>query len=65
MGASKNGKIAGIVEYKPKVTNSKVTVEIKVRNRVVMSKFSELSGSTTYCQIVSAGSKVPDGRWLY
>jgi hypothetical protein len=29
MSASKNDKIAGIVEYKPNVTNSKVTVEIR------------------------------------
>jgi len=30
MSASKNGKIAGIVVYKPKVTTSKVTVEIRI-----------------------------------
>jgi hypothetical protein len=29
MIASKDGKIAGIVVYKPKVTTSKVTVEIR------------------------------------
>ena len=29
MGASKKGKISGIVVYKPKVTTSKVTVEIR------------------------------------
>ena len=29
MSASKNGKIAGIIVYKPKVTTLKVTVEIR------------------------------------
>jgi len=29
VSASKNGKIAGIVAYKHKVTTSKVTVEIR------------------------------------
>ena len=29
MSASKSGKIAGIVVYKPEVTTSKVTVEIR------------------------------------
>jgi len=33
MSASKNGKIAGIVVYKRKVTISKVTVEIKTCNK--------------------------------
>jgi len=42
MSASKNGKIAGIVVYKPKVTTSKVTVE------VITSKYSEILGSPSY-----------------
>ena len=29
MNASKNGKITGIIVYKPKVTTSKMTVEIR------------------------------------
>jgi len=29
MGASKNGKIAGIIVYKPRVTTLKMTVEIR------------------------------------
>ena len=49
MSASKSGKIAGIVVYKPKVTTSKVTVEIRTLSiHVITSKFSEILGSTTY-----------------
>ena len=49
MSASKSGKIAGIVVYKPKVTTSKVTVEIRTWSiHIITSKFSEILGSTTY-----------------
>jgi hypothetical protein len=33
MSASKNGKIAGIFVYKPKVTTSKVTVGIRTSSK--------------------------------
>ena len=46
MSASKNGKIAGIVVYQPKVSTSKVTVEISIH--VITSKFSEILGIPTH-----------------
>jgi len=51
MSPSKNGKIAGIIVYKPKATTSKVTVEIrtyKVSIKVIKSKFSEILGRPSY-----------------
>ena len=53
MCASKNGKIAGIVVYKPKVITLKVTVELglKVSICVITNKFSEILGSPLYSPI--------------
>jgi len=48
MSASKNGKIAGIIVYKPKVTTSKLTVEIHIN----MSKCLEILGSTSYSALL-------------
>ena len=50
MSASKNGKITGIIVYKPKVTTSKVMVELglKVSIHVITSNFSEILGSPSY-----------------
>ena len=52
MSTSKNGKIAGIFVYKPKVTTSKVTVEIKLSIYVITRKFSEILVSTSYTLIL-------------
>jgi len=39
MSASKSGKIAGIVVYKPNVTTSKVTVEITCYYEQILGNF--------------------------